>query len=107
MFTRKPTIIGYWREAGDDSSALPDPSARIDLSWDLAEREQIAAYLAGAQTLHQYRGCSPCRICGKANGSAELGDGHYIRPEGLGHYVLDHAVRLDKKFIKHVRSQLA
>lgn len=40
-------------------------------------------------------GTSFCRVCGQANGSAELTDGvRFVWPEGLAHYVEAHNVRL-------------
>lgn len=40
-------------------------------------------------------GTSLCRICGQANGSAELTHGvRFVWPEGLAHYVEAHDVRL-------------
>jgi hypothetical protein len=50
-------------------------------------------------------GWSECRICGAENGSGERVDGSYLWPDGLAHYVRDHAVRLPREFIVHVLEQ--
>jgi hypothetical protein len=36
------------------------------------------------------------------NASLELTDGTFLWPEGLTHYVRDHAVRLPDRFFEHV-----
>lgn len=95
--------IGYWRSA--DDTRLPDPSNFIDESWDVDERESLAEYLDGGQEAIVFMGSSRCRICGIANGRRSLTDGEYIWPEGLGHYLVAHAVRLPVEFVDHVREQ--
>lgn len=51
----------------------------------------------------EYKGYSPCRICGLNNGSAEYrfaldGETTFIWPEGYMHYIRDHGVRPDPDF---------
>jgi len=62
----------------------------------------VAAYLQRARVPWVQAGFSTCRICGKPNGCAELTDGTYLWPEGLAHYVEDHAVRLPREIVEHV-----
>ena len=38
-------------------------------------------------------------------GPSEFSDGVWVWPEGLVHYVLEHAVRLPEEFLRHVRNQ--
>jgi hypothetical protein len=51
-------------------------------------------------------GLSPCRFCGKHNGSLEYTDHVYIWPEGLAHYLTDHQVRLPDEFVLHVERSM-
>lgn len=51
-------------------------------------------------------GHSTCRICGVPNGSAELTNGVYVWPEGLGHYVREHSVRLPDVVISGIRNSV-
>ncbi|MBW2667551.1 MAG: hypothetical protein JRE13_14765 [Deltaproteobacteria bacterium] len=37
-------------------------------------------------------------------GSADLGDGVWIWPEGLAHYVARHEIRLPNEFVEHARA---
>ena len=53
------------------------------------------------------RGTSWCRVCGKANGSAEHTDGVYLWPKGLAHYVCEHGVRPPVSVIRHILSRQA
>jgi hypothetical protein len=78
----------------------------VDESWDERVRNLVAGYLANGTILACAAGVSRCRLCGKANGSAEFTDGVYMWPEGLAHYVGDHSVRPPKIFIDHVRRTL-
>jgi hypothetical protein len=52
-------------------------------------------------------GYSRCRICGKDNGAAEYTDGTYVWPEGLAHYIYDHAVRLPDELVAHACQRLS
>jgi hypothetical protein len=92
--------IGYWVDV--DSPELPNPETFVDLAWDVNERRAIASYLNGGRPTNIGCGCSPCRLCGAANGFDEFTDGTYLWPEGLAHYVLDHAVRLPGEVVQHV-----
>jgi hypothetical protein len=94
----------FWDTGGSPSSGLPHPAALIDESWDTEEREIVVDYLVRGFVARVYMGTSACRICGRRNGSLEFTDGVFIWPEGLAHYVKEHAVRLPEHFVRHVRS---
>ena len=95
-------LIGYWRSEFDP--LWRDVRDFVDLAWPTATRSMVAAYLSVGLTLEQYRGLSPCRVCGKHNGSKELTDGTFCWPEGLFHYVSVHDVGLPDEFVAHVQS---
>jgi len=97
-------LIGYWK--GPGAMHWPDPQAFVDPNWDLEEREFVADYLQRGMIVHVFMGLSPCRFCGKHNGSMELTDGVYVWPQGLAHYLIEHGVRLPGPFVEHVNRQL-
>ena len=97
-------LIGYWRSDSDPS--LPDPAAFVDKAWDEDERHQVDWYFSHGTMLRVAMGFSRCRVCGEPNGSAEFTDGTYVWPEGLAHYVREHAVRLPNPVIEHVKRRL-
>jgi hypothetical protein len=99
-------LIGYWRPDGDATSAYPHPSDWVDCGWDRDERSIVGGYLASGTLFRAYMGLSPCRICGRPNGAAEYTDGTYVWPEGLAHYVDEHAVRLPAEVVAHAMSHL-
>lgn len=84
--------------------AWPDPQSFVDPSWRDGERSIVVRHLQTGTLVNQYRGLSPCRFCGRHNGSAELTDGSFCWPEGLAHYLTDHDVRLPEEFVEHVMS---
>lgn len=92
-------LIGYWR--GQDDDGWPDVRDFVDLNQDAGERGLVGTYLTSGTVTAVSMGGSPCRICGTRTGSTELSDGIYVWPEGLAHYVLDHAVRLPSVFVSH------
>jgi hypothetical protein len=93
-------LIGYWRGESDDH--LPDPRDFVDETWDDRERDLVARYLEEGFSPWAFAGYSQCRICGKANGCAELTDGVYLWPEGLAHYVREHSVKLPDDVLDHI-----
>lgn len=100
-------LIGYWRTDDDASSEYPHPSDWVDWGWDRDERSVVGGYLASGSLFRAYMGLSPCRICGRPNGAAEYTDGTYVWPEGLAHYVDEHAVRLPAEIVSHAADQPA
>jgi hypothetical protein len=94
-------LIGYWRSEADDG--WPDPHELIDETWDEQERHWVSLYLERAFVAWAMFGISECRLCGRANGSAELTDEVYLWPEGLAHYVRDHSVRLPAEVLAHIK----
>lgn len=92
-------LIGYWEEKRD--GRWPNPAAFVDHSWDESERDQVADYLTRGFVARAWMGYSPCRFCGKNNGSLELTDGVYARPEGLAHYAEDHGLKPPSEFVEH------
>lgn len=97
-------LIGYWRN--EQRPELPDPHDFVDLSWDEAERREVAGYLDAGFVPWAAAGFSPCRICGALNGSVERTDWTYLWPEGLGHYVVEHSVRLPREVLDHITTRL-
>ena len=95
-------LIGYWR--GDGVKGWPDPADFVDPGWDSDERDQLVDYLGRGFVVRACMGYSPCRVCGDDNGSLELSDGVYVWPEGLVHYLSEHAVRPPDVFVEHVLS---
>lgn len=95
-------LIGYW--CSDQEPHWPAPQTFVDATWSSAERERVARHLEAGEVVNQQMGLSWCRFgCGtRAMGSRELSDGYYYWPEGLSHYVRQHAVRLPREFEEHV-----
>lgn len=96
------TLIGYWE--GDTEPGWPRVTDCVDEHWDETERRLVALYLEQGFIPWVQAGISWCRVCGKANGSAERTDGVYIWPEGLAHYVREHGVRPPMSVIRHIIS---
>ena len=97
-------LVGYWR--GEGAEGWPDPVDFVDAGWDQDDRDEVADYLGRGFVVRACMGYSPCRLCGKDNGSLELSDGTYVWPEGLAHYVVDHALRPPGPFVSHVLSMI-
>jgi hypothetical protein len=91
------TPIGFWRSRREPD--LPDPHDFVDETWDPREREAVIAHLDAGAVDVRWLGPSPCRFCGRPNGSADLTDGTYLWPSGLSHYVREHGVRLPEQVV--------
>jgi hypothetical protein len=98
--------IGFWRSIRDVDATLPDPRDFVDPQWDEDERKRVAEYLRMGRRLRVHEGKSRCRLCGTMTGSDEQTDGTYLWPEGLTHYVAEHAVKLPAEFLDHVAREL-
>ena len=95
------TLIGYWRSSSEPG--WPDPRDFVDNAWDDRERDTVAHYLEdGGGVPWDWMGYSRCRFCGCQNGYKELTDWTYLWPEGLSHYVREHAVRLPNQVVDHI-----
>ena len=92
-------LIGYWQSA--EHPEWPDPRTLVDPSWDEHERHIVRRYLSSGTIVRAYMGFSTCRLCGKHNGAVEFSDGTFVWPEGLSHYLEEHAVRLPAAIVKH------
>ncbi|GAA1216661.1 hypothetical protein GCM10009665_03160 [Kitasatospora nipponensis] len=101
---RPVRMLGFWGTSADRT--LPDPADLVDAGWDESEREWVAGYLNDGQVARSWMGASRCRLCACLNGTRDLTDGYYVWPEGLGHYVLDHGVRLPAEFLVHIEQRL-
>ncbi|WP_199516972.1 hypothetical protein [Nucisporomicrobium flavum] len=101
-------LIGYWRESPDDSR-WPDVRDFVSSGTATgAAGSAVAAYLRSGTPFAAAAGFSPCRICGGANGGAELTDGEYfVWPEGLSHYVEVHGVVLPEEVVAVARRGVA
>jgi hypothetical protein len=100
------SLIGDWRAEGDSTADFPDPHDWVDTEWDEDERHATWFYFATGTLLRTFMGYSPCRFCGMNNGAVEYTDGTYVWPEGLAHYIYDHAVRLPEELVRHARERL-
>jgi hypothetical protein len=92
-------LIGYW-DGPTVPAGLPDVCDFVSPGSDADARRAVSAYLGSGTVFVATGGVSICRLCGIANGSAELTDGqHFVWPEGLAHYVQDHGVRLPDEIL--------
>ena len=97
-------LIGYWIESLADMNYFPPQELIGDLTAETKRR--IADYLDAGSLFAEYRGLSWCRFgCTHVQmGHREFTDGCWVWPEGLSHYIRDHAVTLPDQFIEHVLS---
>jgi hypothetical protein len=92
----------YWNE--EEASWWIHPKYLVDDNWESVDRPAIVAYLRNASVCAHYRGLSYCRFGCGWNGSQEQTDGTWRWPEGLAHYVEQHAVTLPDEFVAHMRA---
>ncbi|WP_433088412.1 hypothetical protein ACQP1P_20535 [Dactylosporangium sp. CA-052675] len=96
--TKVLRLLGYW-DGRTAPEGLPDVCGFVSAA-DPATHHAVAAYLRSGTAFAVAAGVSVCRLCGAANGSAELTDGeHFVWPEGLAHYVEAHGVRLPDEVV--------
>lgn len=96
--------VGFWYSKYEPK--LPMPESGDGLSDE--DRDFLHRYVNSAEVVNAYRGCSFCRLCDMpwgTMGSTDLGDGTYLWPQGLAHYVEKHHVKLPDDFVQHVLSQ--
>ncbi len=109
MQERIPWAIGFWIEPDIPDHRFRHPIAFVDSEWDLAERRLVAHHLRSGKRADSCMGYSWCRFhCGVDDaemGDSDFSDGLWLWPEGLAHYVLEHAVRLPEEFLRHVRHE--
>jgi hypothetical protein len=100
--------VGFWRQSEDEESDLPHPSALVRPGWAGGDLARVVSYLRSGRTYTRWRGHSFCRFaCGVAHasmGSRDLGDGVWLWPEGLAHYVESHSVCLPDELVQTMRS---
>ena len=102
---RSLRVIGYWNnKIYPQYNHYPNPADFVDENWEAEYRDKVVEYLDNAVLYNIQRGISMCRICKGFNGSKELTDGVFFWPEGLSHYVKEHAVRLPQHFVQHCLS---
>jgi hypothetical protein len=107
---RIPRGVGYWGVARGDGSLynrLPRPQALVRPGWHAGELSLIAAYLCNGRPAGYWCGLAHCRFegCDQSLGSSDLTDGQWIWPDGLEHYLLEHAVCLPEEFISHMSAR--
>ena len=106
---RIPRAIGFWRDPEIRDHRYRHPIAFVDADWDPGDRRLVAEHLRSGKRAMSCMGYSWCRFhCGVDDsemGDSDFSDGLWLWPEGLAHYVLEHAVRLPEEFLQHVRRQ--
>jgi hypothetical protein len=102
---RVPKGVGYWGE-GEGPSGLPRPQSLVRTGWQANDLNRIAAYLRGGHVFGAWCGLAGCRFtgCGQVLGSCDLTDGEWVWPQGLEHYLLQHAVCLPDAFVATMRA---
>jgi hypothetical protein len=94
--------VGYWARPADLWRRFPLVDDFIDPAWSPTERAKVIQYLLRGRRHEAYMGMSTCRLCDQDNGCLDLTDGVYVWPDGLVHYVRDHAVKPPQAFVDHV-----
>jgi hypothetical protein len=100
---RKYRAVGFWFNDGPDPNHYPLPQ-RLQGNWDPGVRFALIHYLRFGSVRRMYRGYSFCRFhCGippEEMGRLDLGDGDWLWPEGLAHYLEAHSVMLPEDFVR-------
>jgi hypothetical protein len=99
-------IFGYWRQNDCKYHDLPHPLDFEDVDWNEYERNNVIKILKTAYVHESWKGWSNCRICGIMNGSQCMNYKGLIFPEGLIHYIKEHAVKPPDNILKHIYENL-
>ncbi|CAM9353458.1 unnamed protein product, partial [Ectocarpus sp. 6 AP-2014] len=98
--------VGFWADPRDSGDKRPDPAQLVDEEWGgTVEAVAVALYVRSGFLESFELGYSFCRFgcCGdgssKFMGCTTLTDGKYVWPEGLAHYIEEHAVRPPDDFV--------
>ena len=91
---------GYTGDQAEAFTRLPWPGDHLDASMPVERREAIADALGSFPIVARYCGnarsrLQPMGLCG----GAERGNGTWVWPVGLIHYVIDHGLVLDDLFL--------
>ena len=73
-----------------------------------AQAYSMIDYLRRGAVCRRWHGYATCRLCsqsGRELGDADITDGSWIWPEGLPHYLEQHAVRPPEPFLCHLRER--
>lgn len=128
--------VGFWADPRDPRDDRPVPSRLVDKAWGETVGARAVALYARSGFIESFElGYSFCRmnctrgglnlsgnavIVGKNRSSSRmiggqhnkfmgcctLTDGKYVWPEGLAHYISEHAVRPPEDFIQHATGSL-
>lgn len=121
--TTSLTEVGFWADPRDPEDGRPSPSRFVDKAWGATVTARAVALYVRSGFLESFElGYSFCRICKRrssdrsprpgerypdlALGCCTLTDGDYLWPEGLAHYISEHAVRPPPEFVAHAIGNL-
>ena len=86
--------MGFWKSESAVESIrqrdehLPHPSEFVDEQWAGKEREAVLDALADLDfpdlEVRQFRGFSPCRLCGEKNGSKDIATTKFVGRRATG-----------------------
>lgn len=107
--------IGFWRSPSEPSLPYPVVRKAMHSTKFIEKCKQWKIFFDNLHKLpydehytdlfecRSYKGCSQCRLCGKhPNGNMEIDFNGYTFPEGLMHYIIDHGISIDNKFIEMI-----
>lgn len=118
--------VGFWADPRDPEDSRPRPAAMVDTEWGATVAARAVALYARSGFVESFElGYSFCRMgCGDGSsngddsaatrrpaGSKIMGcctqtDGRYVWPEGLAHYISEHAVRPPDDFVDRALGNL-
>lgn len=96
-----------WNHLTVEQVLLPHPQILVGPPGSAGDPQQVAEYLRQGRRFSSSEGFSYCRFgCGNdCNGCMDLTDGEWVWPEGLAHYVEQHAVRLPDAFVRPLETR--